>query len=144
MEGYALSSKDGRLFTLVEVAAFDHATEMIAGLDEGEIPVRRLGASGLLRCHELARGVAEVLKRRGLVGWTVVDGLYGLVDHSWLVSERGNILDVYAIAALPMVQLVNTGCAGVRRPRQGYPGYREGEPRTDILEDVVQWLVEEL
>ena len=58
-----------------------------------------------LRCHELARAVAHVLDL------PVQDGSHGLVDHSWLWTGTrtapGNILDVYCVGRLPMVQLVH-------------------------------------
>ena len=38
--------------------------------------------------------------------WKVKDGRYGAVDHSWLYSVHTEvILDVYAVGAMPMVQL---------------------------------------
>jgi hypothetical protein len=76
-----------------------------------------------LRCHELARAIGELLNLR------VVDGMYGLVDHSWCVitaapeagsdaSSWDKILDVYAIGRCPQVQLIDTypNCQHVFNP----------------------------
>ncbi|MHA1573147.1 MAG: hypothetical protein ACTSX8_04065 [Alphaproteobacteria bacterium] len=53
-----------------------------------------------LRCHELARAVGRVLQL------TVVDGKYGVVEHSWLSVTDTVILDVYVPGRAPMVQLL--------------------------------------
>lgn len=91
-----------------------------------------------LRCHEVARAVGSFL------GLQVVDGFYRRslprpVDHSWLVipkQKQGHnaqhlILDVYAVARLPLVQLVD--------PSLGL-NYEWRNERTDIKEDVVELL----
>jgi len=109
-----------------------------------------------IRCHEVARIVHELLKPK----WetTVVDGRYGTklrgsgVDHSWLVysespewatrnsvtgAEDRFILDVYAIARLPMVQLVSTdiGHRLLYTPLEG---------RNDINESFVRQQVQQI
>lgn len=63
-----------------------------------------------VRCHELARAVAKTLYISG-----VVDGKYGIVDHSWIelfARDEGYrdryILDVYSCGRLPMVQVLDT------------------------------------
>ncbi len=55
-----------------------------------------------LRCHEVARAVGLALDR------TPIDGWYGYAEHSWLELERGRyVLDVYSVAQLPLVRLVD-------------------------------------
>ena len=74
-----------------------------------------------LRCHEVARVVTRVFD----VG-AVVDGVYGPVDHSWIVFEgRPYILDPYAVGRLPQVQMltVELGLATL---------YQERAQRDDI------------
>lgn len=67
----------------------------------------------LVRCHELARAVGDVL------GLQHEDGRYGFVDHTWLWTEprsdekfkvpwvMPNVLDVYVPGGVPQVQLVH-------------------------------------
>ena len=78
-----------------------------------------------VRCHELARFVARVDNLQ------VVDGKCNLVEHSWLLTPERNILDVYAVGRLPMVQFVDRELA--------YRGrfYEAGPDRTDIRHDVI-------
>jgi len=94
----------------------------------------------LVRCHELARAVGRML------GLQVQDGLYGFVEHSWLWLSSPEadyrrfpryhlpkILDVYVPGSLPQVQLVDTASGLCHR-------YLPTEPRTDIVDDTVDWL----
>jgi hypothetical protein len=60
-----------------------------------------------LRCHEVARVVAFILTG---THDDVVDGTYGIFDHSWLEwRHSGNrfILDCYTVGQLPMVQAID-------------------------------------
>lgn len=84
-----------------------------------------------LRCHEVARAVGHLL------GLPVVDGKFGIVEHSWLLipTEPAFLLDPYAVARWPQVQLVQTRLLLLPAP------YVMGPPRTDIRDDVVQALV---
>jgi len=92
----------------------------------------------LIRCHELARAVGELL------GLRVCDGKYGFVEHSWLwLSEpepeiaRYNmpkILDVYVPGSVPQVQLVDTHSGLCHR-------YLPDGSRTDVSERIVGELV---
>jgi hypothetical protein len=103
-----------------------------------------------VRCHELARAVAEFLS---LLRACVQDGFYGFVEHSWLwvpgppegtVTKRlgwPHILDVYSVGQLPMVRLVAGDNAGL--PHVGW-SYRPDSPRTDIDRAVVERLVLEM
>lgn len=83
------------------------------------------------RCHELARAIAPLVKGE------VRDGKFSSVNHSWIVLEQGRsgplILDVYAVAQLPQVQLVN--CSWHVRDLQNC--YVDGPERDDIRNDVV-------
>ena len=97
---------------------------------------------GELRCHEVARVVAHLLKL------PVADGTYGAVDHSWCIvpvahrrleSKTAIILDPYAVGRLPQVQLV------ALHPfvPHGSPsfGYMQHKRRTDIQEELVTNLI---
>jgi len=106
----------------------------------------RLGSSANhtaeLRCHEIARAVGAVLELE------VVDGHYGRVEHSWLLTplawarDSGRpqaILDVYVPGRLPMVALVD--------PHFALPeahGYTPGTLRDDIDRDLVDALVAQM
>lgn len=92
----------------------------------------------VVRCHELARAVGQMLDLE------VADGWYGMIDHSWLWTRKPkrsffadgvpNILDVYAVGRLPMVQLVSSS------PHLPYE-YRRGDARKDVRQIVVDDLV---
>lgn len=89
-------------------------------------------AGELIRCHEVARAVGEILQLE------VVDGRYGMVEHSWLELSRGRILDVYAMGRLPPVQLVMSSALTIPE----YQAHKAGTPRDDIRADVVGKLIE--
>lgn len=95
-------------FTRYEQALLAAATKMVAAVQEPAV-TKAFPQFRHVRCHELARAVGSLLKL------PVVDGIAlcsnGLVEHSWLLTRRGprsNILDVYCVDRLPMVQLVDT------------------------------------
>lgn len=110
------------------------ATEVVSAADrniweEATALVARLPESKVVRCHELARAVGEILDLR------VQDGKFGMVEHSWLWLPSGNILDVYVPGALPMVQLVYVGM-----PLPIVQAYRPEPERDDVDEEVVAHL----
>lgn len=85
-----------------------------------------------LRCHEVARVVLGFLES----GWEVIDGHYGSVQHSWL-SREGVLLDVYAVARVPMVHLVGGHWSALG-------AYVLGPARADVRGDVIRKLIEEV
>lgn len=92
-----------------------------------------------LRCHELARAAHAALPPIASAGLEssvrVADGKCGPCDHSWLVvygRSGTSILDVYAAGRMPPVILVDPIATR---------DYSEGDPRTDIRDDVVQLLI---
>ena len=124
MKGY--SELD--LFKPWAVRAYARATQMVDGIlssfeDDGE---------EWIRCHEVARAVLPFLDR----GWEVVDGRYQSVQHSWLLRE-GVILDVYAVARLPMVHLVGGHWSSL-------DAYVLGPKRRDIRDAIVASLMEDI
>lgn len=130
---------------------FEAATRVVA-----RMPDRQLDGEWV-RCHEVARATCRLLGTG-----TVVDGVYGCaVEHSWISLDQA-LLDPYAVGRLPTVQLVNLAhCfkhallldvqdpdpsaeSTIQRlfPRPVWGGlYQVGEPRTDIRDDIVDWLV---
>lgn len=82
-----------------------------------------------LRCHELARALAQTLDVR------FVDGMFGAVQHTWIVPAYEVILDPYFPGVLPQCVLID---ACVMNPLSGL--YVPGEPRTDIDEEIVHRL----
>jgi len=87
-----------------------------------------------IRCHELARAVGTVL------GLDHVDGKYGAVEHTWLLTQVGPrrcILDVYCAGRLPMVQLIDAHSLGLLHREQ----YRPGSARNDINRDTLDALI---
>lgn len=81
-----------------------------------------------LRCHELARAVGKFFKLE------VIDGHYGLVEHSWCMTPDRKFLDCYAIGSLPQVQIVSPHVPGIST-------YKRGSPRSDINEEKVKELL---
>jgi hypothetical protein len=101
MKGYA----ETEIFTADEMALHQRATALVASLAQ-LAPEEQ----AKVRCHELARAVGRVL------GLEVQDGRYGACDHSWCWTAprpRGHVLEVYAIARVPMVQLVDHTALGL-------------------------------
>lgn len=115
---------EAKVFPLSVVADFYRATRLVNRLSAYD------PTGDWVRCHELARAISPLL----LTKWEVVDGKYGPCEHSWLMNDRGVILDVYAVARLPQVQLIDGLWPG------NYKRFRREEPRTDIKHGVVRWL----
>lgn len=94
-----------------------------------------------IRCHELARAVRQVVNRR-VAGshWDVVDGSFGLIEHTWLQeSATGVILDPYRPGCEPMVQLIDPECGFCP-----FNTYIEKGMRTDIDHALVRELEAEM
>lgn len=108
------------------------------------------------RCHEIARFVFDALEPvipTFAPTAKVVDGNYAGGDHSWIRLNPSTILDPYAIARFPMVQLIDVGALTLARTLyvgEGEPlrAYTKCDPpryeksRTDIRCSVVQELLE--
>jgi hypothetical protein len=116
-------------FSREQIADYHLAAAIVAGLSEKQPD------GDWVRCHELARAVACALNSRITEAewetadrWRVVDGRFGGAEHSWLVwGGRGRtILDVYAVAELPQVKLVDCNTLWRRH------NYEPGERRRDI------------
>lgn len=134
------SYSETNIFGACDRKLFELATRLVAGL--GDRPK-------MIRCHELARALGEVLKL------PFQDGMYGFVEHTWLwtksmgnwidpleIMRTGpNILDVYCVGRLPMVQLIDG--EHTQLPHLGY-SYRPMLPRNDIDSRIVTSLVEEI
>jgi hypothetical protein len=69
-----------------------------------------------------------------------VDGHYGAVNHSWLMTKTPHapkILDVYSVGRLPQVQLLVIAPATLHTQL-----FRPGPDRTDIRTAVVDRMVQ--
>lgn len=138
------SYSEDNIFTQGEIYLFRRATRLVDSI--ADRPDVRL-----VRCHELARAVSQV------IGLPIQDGMYGFVEHTWLwtrelpkeyfegLSLRAgdlcpgpNILDVYSVGSLPMVRLVDGGHAQL--PHIGW-SYRPTRAREDINHEIVASLV---
>lgn len=113
-----------------EIDLFHKAEDIVRGLPFKD-PMGRL-----VRCHEVARAVGRIL------GLPVQDGHFWTVEHSWLWTEepRGfmpNIIDVYSVGRLPVVQLVDS-----RDLRAYARDFRPGKRRKDIRWKVVGAMLE--
>lgn len=136
MRGYALSD----VFTPRDVAAYDVARVLVDSWPSDSF-VGANGAPRPIRCHELARAVFAALGplRDGLRSCEVVDGQFGIVEHSWIewgAPQRGStasvILDVYSVGRAPMVQLVDVSW---KLPHRRF--YTRETPREDVDQDIV-------
>jgi hypothetical protein len=130
MKGYSAQ----QVFEPFELALLEKATFLVES-----IPTR---LDNIVRCHELARAIGRVLSL------PVTDGKHGTVEHSWCWTKLpdcgscpGSILEVYSIARLPMVQLVDYSSCGnfAVLNRQQYQCYPFS--RSDIRENIIQYLV---
>lgn len=116
MKPYATSHLPGR-----SLEAFNVAQRVVELLPDDD------HEGNVFRCHEVARVASFFLSQRS-IPHHVVDGKFGLVDHSWLeiphpTGQRGyDLLEVYAVAALPPVQIFDVTSVGVSRSRTD--GYR--------------------
>lgn len=130
------SYSEREIFTKKEVLLMRGAATFVDAL----MPEDEMGKLVELRCHELARVIGTIMQ----LSW--VDGHYGAVEHSWLLLPPGvrgfsrGILDVYAVARLPMVQLIDVNSIGPNQ-RQSY---RDGPTRRDIDEPLVAHLIKQL
>jgi hypothetical protein len=91
----------------------------------------------------VARAVLPYLEMR----WILVDGLYaGTVEHTWLISYTQPpciILDLYSVARIPLVQLVDHGCRASGEVSFHFALFAPnpfGHRRKDIRRSVVQEL----
>jgi hypothetical protein len=124
------------------------------GLAERKEKLREEAYKKLLRCHEVARAIAEVM---GLSA-NVQDGWCGHAEHTWIwlfpngappgqhMPYGTAILDVYAVGQLPPVQLIALDRAVGLHSAGGDVAshYRESRSRTDIRTDVVERLIARL
>lgn len=122
------------IFSRVEQRLLTLAEEVVRLLPETN------EEGGVIRCHEIARVVAECARRAAgkPVLW-VQDGLYGFVDHTWLWTSEPrshvdcldcpNILDPYCVGSLPQVRLAD--CSHTVVPHFGLM-YQLGALREDV------------
>lgn len=141
------SWSEKEIFSKEELQLFNRATRLVNALEVEDLAE--------VRCHELARAVAHVLNDAAPgIDVHVQDGYYGFVDHSWIWTTRPdpsriitprlglpNILDVYSVGRLPLVQLVD--CQHPQLPHVGW-AYRPGELRKDIQHGVLGTLIARL
>jgi hypothetical protein len=130
MRGYS----ELNVFTSDEIKAWELATLAVGSLPEDP----------LVRCHELARAVRDLLlSLKQTPKFIVCDGKFGLADHTWLVTEvysRDTVLDVYSVGVLPQVQLIDRSSLAIRNARQ----YIERDLRADIDTALVKELVSKM
>jgi hypothetical protein len=127
-------------FSAEERYLLKKATEMVRSVDEKAI-CRRFPAFENIRCHELARAVGKLLRLRVVDGYVVET--FGIGDHSWLLTPAGNILDVYSVAQLPMVQLVKQERHALAKTHQEGP-LTLGQPiHKGVVDALVKMMGEE-
>ena len=90
MTSYArsqISNEEFRLFTEVR--------ELVTKLPDIDLGVDHFDHKIELSCHMLARAVAEIFSLEFVDGY-FTDGYC----HSWILTKKGNIIDVYPVAIL--------------------------------------------
>lgn len=131
MLGYSYTN----VFTQHEIDFYNRAVKLVEKIPES-VNMKTL------RCHEVARAVGTIL------GLPFTDGEYGSCDHTWLWTTPGldgefpgNILDVYCIGRLPIVQLIGHSIPGVDfiANRSLYSCYPF--PRKDINQTTVDTII---
>lgn len=123
------SYSETHVFSEYDLWMLKTAQDLVARIPEDGSPNH---PEGLLRCHEIARVVAKCLH----IEQMVEDGKYGHTDHSWIRFPNTNILDVYAVGRLPMVQLVCCTSLTLLEPTL----YKRLGARTDIDHTLVEQL----
>jgi hypothetical protein len=136
MKSYYSIPQNFQSFEAFELTLLDDASRLIESIPD------EFADENKLRCHELARAIGDFFDI------PVTDGKYGSIEHSWCWTRKHqsgdsprNILDVYAISRLPMVQLVDYGSFGCwaipnRDLYKCYPF-----PRNDIKFEIVNALI---
>lgn len=131
MLGYSYTN----VFTQFEIDFYNRAVKLVDKIPE-------MVNMKPLRCHEVTRAIATIL------GLPFTDGKFGAVEHSWIWTTTtldgeypGNILDVYSVGRLPVVQLVGYGVPGVEfiSSRSLYSCYPF--PRKDISQTTVDTII---
>lgn len=123
------SYSERRIFTARELDCYRRAVQLVDRIDETVF-------EGELRCHEVARAVGKILELPH------EDGRYIYADHTWLrvtCTVSNAILDVYAVGAMPPVQLLD---AFPPLRRNGL--YLRKEERTDIRQDIIDTLLQQM
>ncbi len=110
------------MVSVEDLRAWSQATAIVEGL-----PTFEPGGEWL-RCHEIARLVGRRLDL------AVEDGFYEIaMEHSWLRTRGGHVLDVYAPARIPPVVLVVSARLMPTR-------YRIADIGLEVRARVLDWL----
>ena len=135
------SYSETNVFMAEHLALFKSVQALVASFPDTDPEGR------LLRCHEVARAVSIAFDL------TVIDGVYGCVEHSWCMIPKPSspkplpagewslgthyrvIIDPYAVGRLPQAQMVSVGTT---LPHDRW--YSERKPRTDIRVAALQLL----
>lgn len=103
-----------------EQTTFNQIREVLGLLPDIDLGADEKGERIVLSCHMLARAVSKVFHLK------VADGFFArFYDHSWLVTPRGHIVDVYPVGILGGPILVDG--SGVLSP--GRHLYKKKDPR---------------
>jgi hypothetical protein len=103
-----------------EQVIFNRIREAIALLPDIDLGVDEKGEEIVLSCHMLARAVAKIFHLK------VVDGYFArFYNHSWLVTPKGHVIDIYPVGMLGGPMLVDA--TGVLSP--GGHLYKQKNPR---------------
>jgi hypothetical protein len=84
-----------KFVTHEEFGIFERIRELVNILPDIDLGKNEDGEEIILSCHMLVRAVAKIFHLK------VIDGYFAKsYDHSWLVTPRGHLIDVYPVATL--------------------------------------------
>jgi hypothetical protein len=102
----SIAKADQELFKRIEKSIHSLSNNLDLGKDE-------IGSRIELSCHILARAVALIFSLR------YVDGKHlDLIEHSWVETSSGNIIDVYPVGALGGPQLIDASSTFIFKKRE--------------------------
>ncbi len=89
-----------------EIAIFEKVRRAVVNMPDIDLGNDEKDKPIILSCHILARAVAKIFSLRCVDGY-----FYPCHDHSWLITPKNNIIDIYPVAILggPIMMDGNNG-----------------------------------
>ena len=106
-----------------EIMIFERIRNAVAVMPDIEFGNDEENQPIVLSCHMLARAVGAVFSLQYIDGY-----FYPRHDHSWLITPRRNIIDVYPVATLGGPTMID-GNNGIMARQLYYPGGTQGISR---------------
>ena len=84
-----------KYFPKEDIELFKKIEKMVHALPEVDLGKERDGKKILLSCHILTRAIGRIFKIAPCTGY-----VYPNYEHSWLTTEKGNVIDAYPPATI--------------------------------------------